>query len=380
MGLTTSAENVDKLILGAGLYGLYAALLCGMRGERVCVLEYDGGPFSRATYINQARIHMGYHYPRSYATAKKSADYFERFCTEFGFCIHSDFQQIYATSSSFSWTNADQFRRFCAAAGIMCEDLDPKKYFKEGMVDGVFLTREYTYDAQKLKAHFLGEIEKLPNVKLSYGARIESAARVDERYKVSLTSGESYLTPFLLNATYASINQVATKLSFDPFRIKYELCEMIICEAGDRLKGIGITVMDGPFFSVMPFGMTGAHSLTSVTFTPHKTSYDALPTFDCQASSAGLCSPRQLGNCNDCPAKPNTAWVYMSSMARKYLKDEYDFSYKGSLYSMKPILKASELDDSRPTVIRRHSDNPTFISVLSGKINTVYDLDEVLTT
>ncbi len=380
MDLTTRAENVDKLILGAGLYGLYAALLCGMRGERVCVLEYDGGPFSRATYINQARIHMGYHYPRSYATAKKSADYFERFCTEFGFCIHSDFQQIYATSSSFSWTNADQFRRFCAAAGIMCEDLDPKKYFKEGMVDGVFLTREYTYDAQKLKAHFLGEIEKLPNVKLSYGARIESAARVDERYKVSLTSGESYLTPFLLNATYASINQVATKLSFDPFRIKYELCEMIICEAGDRLKGIGITVMDGPFFSVMPFGMTGAHSLTSVTFTPHKTSYDALPTFDCQASSAGLCSPRQLGNCNDCPAKPNTAWVYMSSMARKYLKDEYDFSYKGSLYSMKPILKASELDDSRPTVIRRHSDNPTFISVLSGKINTVYDLDEVLTT
>lgn len=380
MDLTTRAENVDKLILGAGLYGLYAALLCGMRGERVCVLEYDGGPFSRATYINQARIHMGYHYPRSYATAKKSADYFERFCTEFGFCIHSDFQQIYATSSSFSWTNADQFRRFCAAAGIMCEDLDPKKYFKEGMVDGVFLTREYTYDAQKLKAHFLLEIEKLPNVKLSYGARIESAARVDERYKVSLTSGESYLTPFLLNATYASINQVATKLSFDPFKIKYELCEMIICEAGDRLKRIGITVMDGPFFSVMPFGMTGAHSLTSVTFTPHKTSYDALPTFDCQASSAGLCSPRQLGNCNDCPAKPNTAWVYMSSMARKYLKDEYDFSYKGSLYSMKPILKASELDDSRPTVIRRHSDNPTFISVLSGKINTVYDLDEVLTT
>ena len=50
-----------------------------------------------------------------------------------------------------------------------------------------------------------------------------------------------------------------------------------------------------------------------------------------------------------------------------------------SMFSMKPILKASEIDDSRPTVIRRHSVNPTFISVLSGKINTVYDLDEVLT-
>jgi hypothetical protein len=45
---------------------------------------------------------------------------------------------------------------------------------------------------------------------------------------------------------------------------------------------------------------------------------------------------------------------------------------------MKPILKSSEVDDSRPTAIRVNSKNPTLISVLSGKINTVYDLDEYL--
>lgn len=45
---------------------------------------------------------------------------------------------------------------------------------------------------------------------------------------------------------------------------------------------------------------------------------------------------------------------------------------------MKPILMSSEIDDSRPTVIRTHSTNPTCVSVLSGKINTVYDLDKVL--
>ena len=55
------------------------------------------------------------------------------------------------------------------------------------------------------------------------------------------------------------------------------------------------------------------------------------------------------------------------------------FSYKGSLFSMKPILKASEIDDSRPTVIRKFCENPTYVAVLSGKINTVYDMDEVLT-
>ena len=76
----------DKIILGAGLYGLYAAQKCGAAGQRVLVLERDPVPFMRATYINQARVHMGYHYPRSYSTAIKSARYFERFCRDYGFC------------------------------------------------------------------------------------------------------------------------------------------------------------------------------------------------------------------------------------------------------------------------------------------------------
>ena len=65
----------------------------------------------------------------------------------------------------------------------------------------------------------------------------------------------------------------------------------------------------------------------------------------------------------------------------KYMKDEYKYTYEKSLYSMKPILKTSEVDDSRPTVIRAEQPEeggPKLLSVLSGKINTVYDLDEYL--
>ena len=61
------------------------------------------------------------------------------------------------------------------------------------------------------------------------------------------------------------------------------------------------------------------------------------------------------------------------------MRDDLEFAYDHSLYSMKPILLASEIDDSRPTVIKVFSKNPTFVSVLSGKINTVYDLNEILT-
>ena len=94
--------------------------------------------------------------------------------------------------------------------------------------------------------------------------------------------------------------------------------------------------------------------------------------------NGNCCQGGFLGNCNDCPGRPESAWEYMSTLARKYIREEYAFSYEKSLFSMKPILKASEIDDSRPTVIRALSEDPVFISVLSGKINTVYDLDPFL--
>jgi len=101
---------------------------------------------------------MEYHYPRSYSTAIKSAKYFERFNEDYNFCIHSKFEQVYATSANFSWSNAEQFRKFTLAANIRCDDVAPTKYFNEGMCDGAFLTTEYTYDAQLLKKYFQKEL------------------------------------------------------------------------------------------------------------------------------------------------------------------------------------------------------------------------------
>lgn len=388
MGVLPSDNRIyDRIIIGAGLYGMYAARACALKGDSVLLLEYDDAPFSRATYVNQARVHMGYHYPRSLSTATKSAGYFRRFVEDYGFAIHKSFRQVYATSAQFSWTNGTQFASFCKAAGIQCEEISPNTFFQPGMCDGAFLTEEYTYDALVLRDHFLQEISALEKIELCCNARIQAITAQEDAYYVRyIHQGTEKLAsaPFVLNATYASSNQVMdlvdggsrSKGAFSPFDIKYELCEIILCRPSEKLKNTGITVMDGPFFSIMPFGLTGYHSLTAVTFTPHVTSYDTRPSFACQRGAD--CSPEQLGNCNTCPHKPESAWPYMDHLARKYLLPEYTYTFEKALYSMKPILKSSEVDDSRPTSIRVNSTDPTFISVLSGKINTVYDLDEYL--
>ena len=184
----------DKIIIGAGIYGLYSALYCGKNNDKVLVLEKDSGAFKRATYINQARVHMGYHYPRSFSTAIKSAGYFERFNKDYDFSILYDFDQIYATSSNFSWTDAKQFQKFCDNANIKCDQVSTNKYFKEGMCDGAFLTQEYTYDAQILKKYFLDEINKYKNIEIKYNSKIININEEKDKYVIKLDDESIYET------------------------------------------------------------------------------------------------------------------------------------------------------------------------------------------
>ena len=46
------------------------------------------------------------------------------------------------------------------------KDLFPNAFFKNGMCDGVFLTREYTYDAMILKDWHLQKLSELKNVEI----------------------------------------------------------------------------------------------------------------------------------------------------------------------------------------------------------------------
>lgn len=365
-----------SVILGAGIYGLYLARELGRMGKRVLVVEVDTEAFSRASYINQARVHNGYHYPRSVSTATKSAKYFQRFNIEFASAINDSFRKVYALSSKFSYTNGSQFEKFCKHSGIKCKRIDPGEYFQTRMIDAAFETEEFAFDALLIRDMLLNSISEYSNVKILYNTTIASQTISDEQYHITLTNGQEIRAKRVVNTTYASVNQLLNLFGFEKFKIKYEICEIALCKPNTELSRMGLTVMDGPFFSVMPFGLDGTFSLTSVTFTPHVTCYDALPKFKCQMRNP-RCSPEHLDNCNLCSAQPKSAWDFMYQLSRRYLNDSLEFTHTKSLFAIKPILLASELDDSRPTVIRKYRTNPDFVSVLSGKINTVYDLSEV---
>lgn len=367
-------QKIDCIIIGAGIFGLYAALLLIKRGQRVAIIDKSTRPFSRASAINQARVHNGYHYPRSYETAEKVAEYYNKFVRDFDFAINDSFDQVYAIASKGSKTSTQEFINFCRKANIPFQKVNHDLYFNNGSVEATFLTRECSFDFAKIR-DFL--IDKIGNsASYYYNTSIKAVEKRNPLYTVMLDNDTQLSAPLVINASYAGINEVIDKFDRNFFDLKYELCEMVLCEVSEKFKNLGITVMDGDFFSIMPFGNSNFHVLTSVGHTPHAVSYSKFPNFGNHANQS-ICEMHGVSGCVICSQGIKSAWDKMRALSQSFLRSDFNIKYKDSKFEVKTILKRSENDDSRPTIIKHHTTNPTFISVLSGKISTIYDLEKI---
>ena len=117
----------DAVIIGGGFYGAAIAVyLKKQRGfRRVLLIEQDDSLLSRASYNNQARVHNGYHYPRSFTTAYRSRVNMPRFLRDWPDAVPKDFVKLYAIARRNSKVTARQFDRFCRQIGARIEPAEP---------------------------------------------------------------------------------------------------------------------------------------------------------------------------------------------------------------------------------------------------------------
>jgi glycine/D-amino acid oxidase-like deaminating enzyme len=369
-------ERVDQVVLGAGLFGLAAADFATKAGYEVVIIDPDPVPISRASFANQARIHLGYHYPRSVGTALQLLAYRDRFIAEFADHVNNRFTKVYAVARFGSLTSADGFESFCDNVGIPATRTDPDRWFRPGTVDAAFVCDEAAFDSRGIRAQMLERLAGRRGLRWRLGTRPDRVETDADRFLLHLSDGTELATPRVLNATYASTNQVLALFGVEPLPITYELCELALGPPSVELAPFGITVMDGPFFSVMPFGSTGLHSLSAVDYTPHHRSDGPLPAFPCQDRHPN-CSPTALANCGTCPCRPVTLTPEMEQLAARFLVPSLRIDPVSSILAVRPVLRVSTVDDSRPTLVYHHRSEPELVSVLSGKMNTIYDLESL---
>lgn len=368
-------ENYDVVIIGAGIYGIEASMHPKLENKKVLIIEKENDIFLGASYTNQARLHNGYHYPRSYETVQEVVDTFESFAKKYEFAINSKFKSIYAIAKEGSQVNAEQFEKFCDDFKIPYKRVNPDLYFKPNTVEASYETVEYVFDSQKTKQFYLKKLKNYNNITFKFNLFIEKVKKEDESYLLTLNNGEIIKTPYVINTTYAAVNTINRLFGEEYYEIKYQLCEMILGKW--NVEDLSITVMDGKFFSCMPFGKNDIQTLTTVGHTPHETCYEYLPKFSCQENN-DFCSSERIGNCNLCPRKPQSRFDDMMKIYKTFMKDDFKYEYNKSLFTIKPTLIASEVDDGRPTIVKKYREKPTYISCLSGKFSTIYMLDEFL--
>ena len=82
------------LVIGGGFFGLFTANYMAANGYQVQVIEEKDEVMNKASLKNQARIHQGYHYPRSILTGIRSRRSFSRFSNDFESCIDNSFKKL----------------------------------------------------------------------------------------------------------------------------------------------------------------------------------------------------------------------------------------------------------------------------------------------
>lgn len=356
-------EKYDVVIIGGGIFGCMIALFLKNKNNRILVVEKSNDLVKKATYNNQARVHNGYHYPRSYLTALRSHDNYSLFKYDFKEAIFKNFEMKYAIASTFSKTTARQFMKFCNQVGSFVKVTSPetKMMFNNNLIENVFDVDEAIFDAGKMRA-ILKERLKKAGIPVKYNLSVLNVEENVNKVLVNFNNGNKILANQVYNCTYSGINKILlnSKLPLLPF--KYELTEIPLFEAPESIKNTGITVMDGPFFGVLPFPDKKLHSMYHVRYSVHD-SWDDERDLDEVLKNKGIA---------------NSNFLYMVKDAQRYMPILSKIKLKETLFEIRTVLQSKEANDGRPILFRKDFGIKGFNIVMGGKIDNVYDILRVI--
>ena len=378
-------QNFDFVVIGAGIFGCYSALYLAGKGARVALIEKEDRLFQKASLVNQARLHSGYHYPRSVATAAMSDEHKERFTAEHRQFVNTAFEKYYAIDRFGSFTDPRQFERFCEYLKIPCERIIAHPLFNFERLEALYKTAEHSFDPILLGNYYRDKIKSAKSIEVFSSTQITKASAVGNAWELdikSTTLGEKITTTSLtagavINATYAATNGINELFGLKHLALTHEISEIAFVKS-TLFAEKGLTVMDGPFGSIMPYGLSGLLSLSSVAYTHHKISFEDTPHFDCQTPEDTACTPAAPGICTECARRPASNAKKMLAQMQPYFSDLVKFELLHSYFTIKSKLKASHIDDGRPTEISLLSETPRFHCLFAGKINSIYEVEKTL--
>lgn len=358
----------DAVVIGGGFYGASIAINLAEKFDlsKVLLIERESALLTRASRGNQARIHGGYHYPRSFTTAYRSRINSPIFRKAWPTSVAGEVDAFYAISCTDSKVNFRQFERFCSEIGAPLEAAprEVKNLFNSRRVSEVYRVNEHVFDYTQLALWAENELARL-GIPVRFNTKANLIGKRQDHLLETLTTTpdgtrDTVVSKYVFNCTYSGLNSLGGDFPGTTASLKHEIAEMPLVKTPAILRNVGITVMDGAYFSLMPYpARPGLHTLSHVRYTPHMAWLDA-PTEDPYSRLDSYTGDSRFDR--------------MRRDAMKFLPILSQITYVDSIREVKTVLQQNENDDGRPILFEEYSSLENMYSVLGGKVDNIFDI------
>ena len=336
-------------VVGGGAFGCTTAWTLSKNGYDVKLFEKNDDIITQASYINQYRLHRGYHYPRSIETAKSSIVGERSFLKTYGDSIvNGEVEHYYCIAEDDSLVTSKEYIDFLDDVGL---DYEHKSLdlIRKNVVNLTLKVNETLFDPNILR-------ELLWNKLKHYGVDVNLNTKVD------LDDLDNY--DYIVNATYANTNHLLEPSKHKDYQ--FELCEKPVIKLPEQYKNKSIVIMDGPFMCIDPLGDTEYHVMGNVVHAIHSTNVGKFPVselkFD-ELLNRGIIENPSITNIDK----------FIDS-AKKFFVGIEQAEHVGSMFTFRTVLPNREDDDARPTLVEKQNDR--LFTLFSGKIGTCVDAVE----
>jgi len=336
---------MDILVIGGGIFGTTIAAELSEHGNNVTLVEKEDKVMTAASKVNHNRVHFGYHYPRSPDTARQCLDSIPSFLMHYGAAVVSGFPNYYTIANEGSFITPQQFVDFCKEVKIdFSEQYPSERLLRKDKLAASFKVREPVFSTKKLTELINERLHGTGVIPLT-GTQVTSAKKnVGGGYSVRLNDTQATFDK-VINATYAGLNNVNKIFKIRPMELRFE--ETVVPVFRYSHAPVGLTIMDGPYCTIMPHGNIPEEFLLW------------------HVDGGVLSHATDVNNIRRIVSSDEEIAARIIEMSAEFMPFMEDVGFLSLMKTVKTVYENKY--DARMSEVRIY-DDPDFISVLSGKI------------
>ena len=173
----------------------------------------------------------------------------------------------YGLAKKGSLVSVKEFLEFCKRHRLPYKKSFPsKEMLSRNMMSLSVEVPEPNYHHGRMKTIIKSRLSKLSRVNILYNSLVTGCSLdVAGRKKLSYVYGKKHMEKefdVVINATYANLNRFISWVGFEKYPIRVDLAEVLIVKL--PIEPVSMTVIDGPFATLMPTGNPNEFTLYHV--------------------------------------------------------------------------------------------------------------------